>query len=218
MKTDSLVQADIMQELSFDPKVNHEHIGVAVSGGVATLSGQVPTYFEKLAAEKAAKRVAGVSVVVEKIEVKLPLFHRRDDQDIAKAILTQFKWDTQVPDLMIKASVENGMVELTGEVEWDFQRRAAQKSIRSLAGITSITNNITLQKKSVQPSEIKQRIEAALKREAEKDARHIAVEVNGTKVTLTGKVGSFAEAEDARFAAWCTPGVSKVENRLSVSW
>ncbi len=216
MKTDSQIQTDVMNEMSWDPKVTHENIGISVKDGITTLSGQVPSFFEKQAAEKAAKRVAGVKAVVEKIEVKVPFHHKRDDQDIAQAILTQFKWNVQVPDGLLKVSVEDGWVEVTGEVEWDYQRNAAQKSIRGLAGVKGISNNITLKSKNVEASLIKQRIEDAFKREAETDARRIAVDVKGDRVTLSGNVNSFAELEEARLAAWCSPGVSRVETNLHV--
>ena len=216
MKTDSQIQADVMQELKWDPSVTHEHIGVAVSDAVVTLSGTVPTYIEKSAAEKAAQRVAGVKAVVEKIEVKLPGSYKRDDEDIAKAIVSQFKWSVQVPDELVKAKVENGWVSLKGEVEWNFQRTAAEKCVRGLTGVKGVTNDITIKEKRVQPETIKQRIEEALKREAEREARRIAVEVRGSRVILSGNVHSFREMQDARGAAFSAPGVTSVENNLHI--
>ncbi len=216
MKTDSQIQADVIQELQWDPKVTHEHIGVSVSDAIVTLTGSVPTYVEKLAAEKAAQRVDGVKAVVEKIEVRLSKSDKRDDQDIAKAILNQFKWNVQVPDDLIKISVENGWVDLRGEVEWDFQRKAAEKCIRGLSGIKGISNHVSIKEKGIQPEVIKQRIETALKREAERQARRISVEVRGSKVILTGRVYSFHEMQDAKGAAFSVPGVTSVENNLYI--
>jgi osmotically-inducible protein OsmY len=218
MKTDAQIQADVMQELTWDPSVTHEHIGVAVSDGIVTLSGAVPSYIEKTAAEEAAQRVGGVKAVVEKIEVKVPGSYHRDDQDIAKAIIDQFRWHAQVPDESVKASVEKGWVELTGEVEWEYQRRAAEKAIRGLTGVTGINNRIEIKSKVVQSSDIKDKIEQALKRAAEREAARVAVEVRGTRVILSGKVRSFAELRDVRGAAWNAPGVTSVDdNNLNVA-
>ena len=218
MKSDAQIQTDVMQELKWDPSVTHEHIGVAVSDGIVTLSGIVPSYIEKSSAEKAAQRVAGVKAVVEKIEVQVPGSYHRDDQDIAKAIIDQFRWHTQVPDDLVKASVENGWVELTGEAEWDYQRSAAENAVRGLMGVKAITNKITIRAKVAQPFEIKDKIEEALKRAAEREANRIAVEVRGTRVILSGKVRSFAELRDVRGAAWSAPGVTSVDdNNLSIA-
>lgn len=217
MKSDSQIQQDIIQELSWEPSVTHEHIGVAVANGIVTLTGTIPSYIEKFAAEKAAQRVAGVKAVVEKIEVKIPGAHERADTDIAQAVINQMKWNVQVPDQLIKTSVENGWVKLSGEVEWEYQRTAAESGIRSLTGVKGVSNNISIKLKKVQPEIIKQKIEEALKREAEREARRIAVEVSGGKVTLSGSVHSFAEMQDAKGAAWATPGVTNVENNLHIS-
>lgn len=217
MKTDSQIQAHVMQELKWDPSVSHEHIGVAVSDGIVTLSGTVPTYIEKTAAEKTAQRVAGVRAVVEKIEVKLPGSHKRDDQDIAKALVTLFQWNVQVPDDLIKASVENAWVTLSGRVEWDYQRKAAENCAKGLTGVNGVTSNIVINSRVAQPEAIKQRIEDALKREVHREAQHISVDVHGDKVTLSGNVHSFAEMESAKWAAWSAPGVTSVENKLHVA-
>lgn len=217
MRTDSQIQTDVMQELKWDPSVTHEHIGVSVSEGVVTLSGTVPSYVEKWAAEKAAQRVAGVKAIVEEIEVKLSGSVVRDDQTLAKAILEQFKWNVQVPDSLVKVNVEDGWVELTGEVEWDFQRRAAMKSVRPIQGVKGVTNSITLKSKTIRPEMIKEKIEEALKREVEREARRIKVEVHGSKVTLSGDVHSFTEMWDARGAALSAPGVTSVENKLHIT-
>ncbi len=217
MKKDAEIQTDVIQELKWDPSVTHEHIGVSVADGIITLSGLVPSYVEKSAAEKAAKRVAGVRAVVEKIEVKLPGSFKRDDQEIAKAVLNQFKWNVQVPDQQIKATVEDGWVNLSGEVEWEYQRAAAESCIQGLTGVKGVSNNVLIKAKQIQPDVIKQKIEEALRREAEKEARQIAIEVKGNKVILTGKVRSFSEMQDAKWAAWSAPGVTTVENNLQVA-
>ena len=218
MKSDAQIQTDVMQELKWDPSVTHEHIGVAVSDGIVTLSGIVASYIEKSSAEKAAQRVAGVKAVVEKIEVQVPGSYHRDDQDIAKAIIDQFRWHTQVPDDLVKAGVANGWVELTGEVEWDYQRSAAENAVRGLTGVKGITNKITIRLKVAQPFEIKDRIEEALTRAAEREANRITVEVRGTRVILSGNVRSFAELRDVRGAAWSAPGVTSIDdNNLNIA-
>lgn len=217
MKTDSRLQAEVMQELKWDPSVTHEHIGVSVSGAIVTLSGSVPSYIEKSAAERAAQRVGGVKAVVEKIEVKLPGAHIRDDEDLARTIVNQFKWNIQVPDEAIKASVEEGWVELIGEVEWEYQRTASENCVRGLTGVKGVTNSIKIKPKKILPENIKQKIEEALKREAEREARRILVEVRGSTVILSGNVRSFSEMQDAKAAAWSAPGVTSVENNLHVA-
>lgn len=217
MKTDSMIQADVISQLQWDPRVTHEHIGVSVKDGIVTLSGSVPTFSEKHAAELTAQKVTDVKAVVEKIEVKLPAFHQRDDQDIAEAISNQFHWSVQVPDKLVKVSVEKGWVTLTGEVMWAFQRTAAETCVRHLSGVKGVTNNISIKEKEISPIMVKQKIEEALKREAKHEAERIMVNVSGHKVTLTGNVRSHSESEDARWAAWCAPGVTTVDNKLQIN-
>jgi len=217
MKSDSQIQADVMQELIWDPRVSHEHIGVAVTDGIVALSGTIPSYIEKSAAERAAQRVSGVKAVVEKIEVKLLGSHERDDQDIAEAVLNLFHWNVEIPDKLIKVSVENGWVKLTGEVEWNYQRNAAEKLIRGLTGVKGVSNNIILKTREVQAGVVKQKIEDALRREALREAKQINVAINGGTVTLSGKVHSFSEMNDAKLAAWSAPGVTRIENKLLVA-
>jgi osmotically-inducible protein OsmY len=216
MKTDSEIQASVIHELKWDPSVSHEKIGVAVSEGIVTLSGTVTSYIEKLAAEKAARRMSGVKAIVEKIEVKVPGTFKRDDQEIAHTVLTHFKWNVQVPDDLIQVKVENGWVALSGEVDWDYQRKAAEKCIRGLSGITGIANNIRIKEKQVQPEVIKERIEEALKRKAYREARHLDIQVDGGKVTLDGNVHSFAEMENIWGTTWGTPGVTSIKNNLTI--
>jgi osmotically-inducible protein OsmY len=201
-----------MRELQWAPSVTHEHIGVAVTGGIVTLSGTVPSFIEKSEAEKAAQRVAGVKAVVEKIEVKLPGSLHGDDQEIARKVIEQLRWHAQVPDHLVKASVENGWVDLTGEVDWAYERYAAEDAIRGLMGIKGISNRITIKVKVGEPGEIKAKIEAALKRAAEREADRITVRVQGSRVILSGKVRSFAELRDVKGAAFSAPGVMSVDD------
>ncbi|MGZ3741238.1 MAG: BON domain-containing protein [Bdellovibrionota bacterium] len=216
MKTDEQIQNDVLEELKFNPSVNHAHIGVSVDQGVVSLYGAVPTYLEKSSAELSALRVKGVKAVVENIEVKLPWEFRRSDDDIAHAAVNALKWHIQVPESQVKVNVEGGHLTLSGEVEWEFQKTAAEGAIKNLTGVSGVTNLISI-KSNVSPRDLKEKIELALKRGAENEAKQINVEVHGSKVILSGTVHSFAEGRDACRAAWSAPGVTEVEDKLCVA-
>ena len=216
MKTDSQLQKDVQDELEWEPSVTPSEIGVSVNNGVVTLSGTVPTYAEKCAAERAAQRVEGVKAVAENIQVKLTGIHKRSDTEIAEAAVSTLKSHVWVPD-DVQVTVENSRITLRGQVSWEFQRSAALNAVRYLPGVQGVANEITI-KPTVRPSEVKDEIEKALKRDAEVDAEHIAVSADGSKVRLSGSVRSWREHEEAGRAAWKAPGVTAVVNNIAVSY
>jgi osmotically-inducible protein OsmY len=216
MKTDSELKRDVENELKWEPSVNEAHIGVSVKEGVVTLSGHVPSYAEKYAAEKAAKRVYGVKAVADELDVKLPGSAKRTDEDIAAACVNALKANYSVPDEKIKVVVNNGWVTLEGEVEWQYQKEAAHNAIRYLTGVTGVSNNITI-KPHVSPKDVKDKIVAAFHRWADIDARRIEIEARDGKVILRGNVRSWTERDEAQQAAWAAPGVTAVENNIVVT-
>jgi osmotically-inducible protein OsmY len=216
MKTDTELQNDVLAELRWEPSVNAAHIGVAVNGGVVTLSGHIPSYGEKGAAERTAKRVYGVTAVANELDVKLPGSSKRSDEDIATACLNALRANYSVPDEQIKVVVSKGWVTLDGNVDWQFQKDSADRCVRHLTGVIGVSNDINI-KAGVSKTEIKSSIEAAFKRSAEIDARRIGVKAHDGKVILNGNVHSWAEREAAQQAAWSAPGVITVENEITVT-
>lgn len=215
MKTDAQVQRDVMAELNWEPLLNAAQIGVSAKDGVVTLSGIVDTYVKKMVAERAAKRVAGVKAVAEEIQVGVSPDYKRSDTEIAAAILVALKWNTAVQDEKIKVRVQDGVVTLEGECDWDYQRSSARIAVENLAGVRSVANLIVVVPK-VKAEDVEKKIVAALQRHASLDANKISVVVHGDSVTLEGTVRSFAEKQDAERAAWAAPGVVSVKSNLEV--
>ena len=218
MTNSTNLQHVVQEELEWEPSVDASQIGVAATQpGIVTLTGTVATYAEKVSAERAAKRLSGVRAVANDIEVRPIGSMKRTDTDIAQAVLRALDWDIAVPHEKIKARVDDGWVTLEGEVALQFQRAAAENAVRRLNGVRGVTNQIRLQvRPSVQPAEVKDRIEAALRRSAEIDARGIQVDAKDSMITLRGKVRTWAERDEAERAAWGAPGVLAVKDELTV--
>lgn len=218
LREDEAIRDDVIAELESDPQVREPaRIGVSVHNGVVTLAGSVSSYPEKQAAERAARRVDGVKAVANDIEVKLPTAGIRSDADIAAAAVNALRWDVQVPDERIQVTVREGWVTLEGDVDYWYQKQAAERDVRGLQGVRGVINNIKVMAPRVSPAEVKAKIEKALERSAELDAKRINVETYDGTLVLTGKVRSLAEKEEAEAVAWSTRGVSQVENRIVVS-
>ena len=213
--TDRQLQEHVQNALDWEPSIDSADIGVSVDKGVVTLRGDVKTYAERAAAERVALGVYGTKAVANDINVRLGTEAKRSDSEIAQAVLLALRWSSVVPDQKIAVSVSNGWVKLSGSVDWDYQRSAAARTVRDLMGVVGVSNLITVEA-HVSTADVQNKIEAALKRSAEVDARRINVSASDGKVVLSGNVHSWFEREEARRAAWAAPGVQDVEDRISI--
>ena len=217
MKTDAQLQQDVIAELKWDPSITDTQIGVSVANGVVTLNGHVDSFAQKWDAEKTAQRVSGVKALAVEIQVDLPSSSKRSDADIARSAENVLEWSSNIFNGHIKVMVEGGWVTLTGEVMWEYQRRTAVTLIRYLRGVTGVSNQIHV-KAQASSSSIKADIEAAIKRQAKVDEAAIKVDVNGSEVTLSGKVHSYFERNYMGNSAWRAVGVQKVVNNITVAY
>ncbi|UFX49221.1 BON domain-containing protein [Bradyrhizobium sp. 41S5] len=209
------LRRDVMDELEFEPSVNAAHIGVTAEGGVVTLSGYVETYLEKLSAISAARRVKGVKAIADEIDIRAPADKKTADDEIAKRALDMLAWDTVVP-AGIAVLVRDGWVTLSGNVDWHFQKRAAEDDVKKLSGVSGLSNNIQVAPR-IKPENVKAKIEGALKRHAETQAKAVHVTVrNNDNVLLEGKVANWQERRAIEQAAWSAPGVQSVEDRMTI--
>jgi osmotically-inducible protein OsmY len=215
MKTDEQLQKDVMDEINWEPSVTPAEIGVSAVNGVVTLSGTVQTYAEKWAAERAAQRVQGVKAIADEIQIKPVGMHAKRDTEIAAIAASSLNAHVWVPT-DIRVTVQNGWVTLKGVVNWDFQQKAATDSVRFLAGVKGVENDITV-KPMARPHAVKEAIEKALVRNAEVDAGNVIVAAAGGAVTLSGSVRSWGEKYQADTAAWNAPGVDNVQNDINVA-
>jgi len=215
MKTDTQLRNDVQAELNWAPEVKSSDIGVIVKDGVVTLTGHLASYADKYAAERAVQRVHGVKAVAVELTVKLPFDNQRTDADIGLAAERALAWNVLVPDDKVQPMVEEGWLTLSGEVEWEYQRSAAENAVRDLMGVTGVSNLVKVKPK-VSPADVEKKIHEALSRQAEREANRLAITVNGSQVTLRGTVHSWTERDAVQGAAWATPGVSVVVNDLLV--
>ena len=216
MQLDKELQADVIRELAWEPKVDPANIGVSVDKGAVTLTGHVKTYAELIAAERAALRVYRVLAVANELVVKLPGDRTRDDSDIALAVSNQMAWNAAIPHEAIKATVTHGWVTLEGHVDWAYQSEAADKLVRGLIGVMGVTNRVIV-KPAVHYKDVKAKITEALHRQAQIDARRIWLTTDDGHVTLHGQVSSWSEAAAAKKAAASAPGVTKVDSLLTIT-
>lgn len=212
---DSTLRQDILDELEFEPSIDANDIGVTVEEGIVTLTGHVPDYSQKRAAERVVARVKGVRGIAEEIVVRPPNGPGVADDEIAKRAVETLRWSTLIPDEKVQVKVQGGWVTLTGKLDWNYQKTGAADAIRDLKGVTGVTNQIELTPR-VTPVDVKRRIQDALKRSVEVEVQGINVDVASSKVTLTGHVKTWNERKLVRETAWATPGVAYVSDQLTI--
>lgn len=217
LETDEQIQRDVLAELQWDSRVQPNEVGIRVTSAIVTLSGHVDSYYKKWAAEEAALRVRGVGAVANELEVKLPSSSERTDEEIAAAAVRTIESDALLAAKNLQIAVDQGWITVRGEVDWKFQKEDSERVLRRLWGVKGVTNLIAV-KTGPAPVELKDKIEQALVRTAQLDARKISVEVQGAKVILEGTVRSWAEREESERAAWLAPGISQVDNRIQVAY
>jgi osmotically-inducible protein OsmY len=214
--TDQNIKQTVLDELNWEPSINAAHIGVTARDGVVTMTGHVASYAEKYAAERAVERVSGVRALAEELEVRYDSNTGNGDDDIAQRALQVLSWDVFIPRERVKIKVTKGLVTLTGDLDWQYQKSAAESVIRRLGGVTGVLNEITI-KPSVKTGDARDKIKAAFVRNAQIDADDITIAADGSKITLSGNVDSFHERNMAENTAWSAPGVTQVVDLLTVN-
>ncbi|MCY2685875.1 BON domain-containing protein [Salinimicrobium sp. TH3] len=215
MRADQKIKEEVVQQLEWEPHIDATGIGIAVRDGIVTLSGRVGTYYEKLLAEKAVSKVRGVRAVVEKLKTEISQSNERSDETIAKAALNHLKSHSQVPFEQINLKVEEGFITLEGEVDWNYQREAAQKAIQFLTGVRGVKNNLKV-RPATKPDDLKRKIRDSFERNAVIDADHIDIKLIGHRIILSGSVHSWLEKKQAEKIALNAPGINKVENNILI--
>jgi osmotically-inducible protein OsmY len=217
--TDRELQRHVEDALAWEPSVDAANIGVSADNGVVTMHGEVGTYTEKSTAERVALRVYGVKAVANDLSVRISSLYKRTDTDIAQAVVAALQWNTVVPPNRVTVAISDGCVTLKGTLNWQYQKEAAARAVRDLAGVRGVTNSISVQppEPRVKVSDVLAKIEAAFKRSAEIDARRVSVAAHDGQVILTGNVRSWAERQEAERAAWAAPGVTLVDDRITIT-
>jgi osmotically-inducible protein OsmY len=210
------LRKDVLDELEWDPSIDARTIGVAIENGIIALTGHVGSYADKTNAERIVKRVHGVQGVANELAVKLPTSYERDDVDIVRSVVNALDWNVSVPKDRIKVSASKGWVTLEGDVDWYYQKRSAESAVDVLAGVRGVTNNVIVKARHARAEDVKHKIEAALKRNAEIDSKKIEVQASDGRVTLSGTVRSWVERQDAVNAAWSAPGVMTVVDQIHI--
>ncbi len=209
----SLLKTNIQDALEFEPGLKSHNIMISVENGIVTLTGSVENYYEKFLAEKTVKNIQGVKGVIEELQVKFGEYLQRSDEEIAKAAIRTLEWDSSLPRDKVKVVVEHGVVTLSGEVEWQYQRDRAYQNVKYLFGVKNVINTIFLKPPTtIKPEQVSKKILSEFQRSATLDARNIQINTQGSKVILKGTVKSWAEFEEARHAAWSVPGVTEVDS------
>ena len=216
MKTNTQLAQDVIRELEWEPALDATRLKVSEDDGIVTLDGHVRSFWEKDVAVEAAQRVTGVRAVADQIQIDLPAASQRGDAALARAVANALEWNAAVPDESLSVRVQDGWVTLSGNVDWQYQKAAAEQAVRPLVGVRGLISDITVTPRA-HVSQVKEQIDAALRRYAELDADRVRVETDDGDVTLRGAVRSWPERRQIERAAWAAPGVSHVTNEIVVA-